>query len=49
MKVKKLLSLDPEVAARLETYAYDHHMTVSQAVTQWILKQKVSKTQDKGQ
>lgn len=39
---KVLLSLDEEVFYRLKQYAYDHHMSMSQAVTQWILKQKVS-------
>lgn len=37
-----LLSLDEEVHERLKQYAFEQHMSVSQAVTQWILKQKVS-------
>lgn len=44
-KVKKLLSLDEETCKRLEQYAKEHHTSVSQAVTDWIWKEKVSKNE----
>ena len=40
-KVKVNLSLDEDTAERLKQYAYEHHMNVSQAVTNWIWSQKV--------
>ena len=41
-RVKKNLSIEPETAKRLEQYAQDHHMNVSQAVTAWIWSESVS-------
>lgn len=49
MKTKVNLSLDPSTAERLKTYATDHHQTVSQAVTDWIWRQKVSESPMRGQ
>ena len=41
-RVKKNLSLQPETAERLEQYAADHHMNVSQVITAWIWSETVS-------
>lgn len=41
-KCKLNLSVDNETRDRLQQYAYDHHTTVSQAITDWIWTQKVS-------
>jgi len=41
--------ISADTIERLRQYAADHHTTVSQAVTDWIWKQKVSEGQVKGQ
>jgi hypothetical protein len=46
---KVSLSLTPDTAERLKQYAADHHTTMTQAVTDWIWKQKVSESPMKGQ
>ena len=48
-KKKLILSLDPEIADRLRQFAFENHTTMSQAVTDWILKQKVSFDVPRGQ
>ena len=41
-RCKLNLSVDDETRDRLQQYAYDHHTTISQAITDWIWSQKVS-------
>lgn len=41
-RCKLNLSVDEETRDRLQQYAYDHHTTISQAITDWIWSQKVS-------
>ena len=41
--------ISADTIERLRQYAADHHTTVSQAVMDWIWKQKVSEGQVKGQ
>lgn len=48
-KVKVNLSLDSDTAERLKQYAFEQHKTVSQAVTDWIWKEKVKNEQIRGQ
>ena len=48
-KVKVNLSLEADTAERLKQYAYEHRMTVSQAVTDWIWAQKVKNENFRGQ
>ena len=48
-RTKVNLSLDESTAERLKTYAYEHHTTVSQAVTDWIWSAKVKNEQVRGQ
>lgn len=48
-KVKLNLSLDPDVREKLYQYAAENHRTVSQAVTDWVLKLKVKDPQCRGQ
>ena len=40
-KVRVNISLDPDTHERLKQYAYEHHTTVSAAITDWIWGQKV--------
>lgn len=49
MKVRMNISVDESTAERLKQYAQDHHTTVSQSITDWIWKQKVSESPMKGQ
>ena len=48
-KVKLNLSLEEDTAERVKQYAYEHHMTVSQVVTEWIWAQKVKGENLRGQ
>lgn len=48
MKVRMNISVDESTAERLKQYAKDKHSTVSQIVTDFIWKQKVSES-PKGQ
>ena len=47
--VERTLSITRDTEVRLEQYAYDHHTTVDQAITDWIWKQKVDNSQIRGQ
>lgn len=49
MKVRMNISVDESTAERLKQYAKDKHSTVSQIVTDFIWKQKVSESPMKGQ
>lgn len=49
MKKKLNLYLEQDTIERLRQYAYEHHMTASQAVTQWIWSQKVKNENIRGQ
>lgn len=49
MKVRVNISVTPDTAERLKQYAYEHHKTVSQAVTDWIWSAHVSYSQIRGQ
>ncbi len=42
MKTKVNLSLDFDTAERLKQYAFEQHKTVSQAVTDWIWREKIT-------
>lgn len=48
-KSKVLLSLDEDIAQKLKDYAREQHMTMSAAVTAWVLRLKVSDPQVRGQ
>ena len=48
-KVKVNISVRQDTAERLKQYAYENHMNVSQAIEQWIWKQKVKNEQIRGQ
>lgn len=41
-KIRVNISITEDTAERLKQYAYEHHTTVSQAITDWIWKQKVA-------
>ena len=43
-RCKLNLSVDEETRDRLQQYAYDHHTTISQAITDWIWAQKVNES-----
>lgn len=49
MRTKINLSLDQDTAERLKQYAYEQHKTISQAVTDWIWKEKVKNWNLRGQ
>ncbi len=48
-KIRVNISITEETAERLKQYAYEHHTTVSQAITDWIWKQKVTCENIQGQ
>lgn len=48
-KVRVNVSLDPDTHERLKQYAYEHHVTVSQAITDWIWSTKVKNENVRGQ
>lgn len=41
MKTKINISLEEDTAERLRQYAFEHHTSVSGAITTWIWAQKV--------
>lgn len=41
MKIRMNISVSEETAERLRQYAYENHTSVSQAITDWVWKQKV--------
>lgn len=41
MKIRMNISVSEETAERLRQYAYEHHTSVSQAITDWVWGQKV--------
>lgn len=49
MKSKLNLYLEQDTIDRIRQYAYEHHMTASQAVTQWIWKEKMKNENLPGQ
>ena len=48
-KVRVNVSLDPDTHERLKQYAFEHHVTVSQAITDWIWSAKVKNENVRGQ
>ena len=49
MKKRINVSLSEDTVERLKQYAYEHHMNVSQAITDWIWSAKVKNEQIRGQ
>lgn len=49
MKVRINISVTPDTEERLKQYAYEHHKTVSQAITDWIWSASVTNGQIRGQ
>lgn len=49
MKQRMNISVSPDTAERLRQYAWEHHSSVSQAVTDWIWSAKVKNEQIRGQ
>lgn len=49
MKRRVNISVTEDTAERLKQYAWEHHKTVSQAVTDWIWSVKVKNEQIRGQ
>lgn len=49
MKQRVNISVSPDTAERLRQYAWEHHSSVSQAVTDWIWSAKVKNEQIRGQ
>lgn len=43
------ISLDDETHDRLKQFAYEHHMTVSSVIKQWIWSQKLKNENLRGQ
>ena len=43
------ISLSEDTAERLKQYAFEHHTSVSQAITDWIWHAKVENGQIRGQ
>ncbi|MCD7883452.1 MAG: hypothetical protein LUI87_07080 [Lachnospiraceae bacterium] len=48
-KIRVNISITPDTAERLKQYAFENHTNVSQAITDWIWKEKVSYYQVRGQ
>ena len=48
-KVRVNISIDPDTHERLKQYAFEHHMTVSQAISEWIWSAKVKNEIPRGQ
>lgn len=48
-KVRVNISVDESTLERLKQYAYEQHTNVSQAITDWIWRQKVKGEQIRGQ
>ena len=49
MRKRINLSLSEDTVEKLKQYAYEHHMNVSQAITDWIWSAKVKNEQIRGQ
>lgn len=49
MKQRVNISVTEDTAERLKQYAWEHHTTVSQAITDWIWSAKVKNEQVRGQ
>jgi len=49
MKQRMNISVTEDTAERLKQYAWEHHTTVSQAITDWIWSAKVKNEQVRGQ
>lgn len=49
-KIRMNISISEDTRERLQTYAAEHHTTVSQAITDWIWSQplKAEKDEDTG-
>lgn len=48
-KIRVNISIDENTHERLKQYAFEHHTTVSQAVTDWIWSQKIKNENVRGQ
>ena len=48
-KVRVNISLEESTHERLKQYAFEHHTTVSQAITDWIWREKVKNENVRGQ
>lgn len=49
MKQRVNISVTEDTAERLKQYAWEHHTSVSQAITDWIWSAKVKNEQIRGQ
>ena len=49
MKQRVNISVSVDTAEMLKQYAWEHHTTVSQAITDWIWSAKVNNEQIRGQ
>ena len=49
MKTRINVSLTEDTVERLKLYAWEHHTTVSQAISNWIWSAKVKNDQIRGQ
>lgn len=49
MKRRVNISVTEDTAERLKQYAWEHHTSVSQAITDWIWAAKVKNEQVRGQ
>lgn len=49
MKIRVNVSLAQDTVERLKQYAWEHHSSVSQAITDWIWSAKVKNEQIRGQ
>jgi len=49
LKQRVNISITPDTAERLKTYAWENHKTVSQSITDWIWAANVKNTQVRGQ
>ena len=49
MKQRVNISLSEDTIERLKQYAWEHHTTVSQAITDWIWSARVKNEQIRGQ
>lgn len=49
MKRRINISVSGDTEERLKQYAWEHHKTVSQAITDWIWAEKVKNEQIRGQ
>lgn len=49
MKIRMNISVSTGTKERLMQYAYEHHTTVSQAITDWVWKEKVKYSNLPGQ